>query len=132
MIEHFDVNRIIGIEVFDQRSAPFAWLPRKQKTWIFGIKRKAWHDEGFYQDGCYYEGYMGDSWEANAYTKEELMSRGYLVDSDNRVWHPPHATVYLESDCKVTKRFNTISETNEWVDELKKTSGKTFEIVIHG
>lgn len=131
-IEHFDVNRIIGIEAFDRTRASYEWLPKKQKTWIFGIKRNAWHDEGWYSHGCYYDGYMEDSWDATPYTKKELIDRGYLVDEDGQVWNRPYVKVYLEADCNVSQNFNTLEEASEWVDQLKATSGKTFETVIHG
>lgn len=128
--EHFDVNRIIGIKVVDKRESSYKWLPRKQKTFFFGLyKRDSWHSEGFYENGSYYEGYMGESWDTISHTKEELIEYGFIVDENNVVWSKPYATVYLEHECKVNKYFNTFDETIEWCEMVKSTSGKTFEFI---
>lgn len=130
MVEHFDISRIIGIEVFDKRRTSYRWLPEKQKTAFFGlIKRNSWHSAGFYSNGCYEECYESGCWDAHPETADSLIGQGYLVDHDETVWHKPFATVFLEADCKVTKKFNTLDEVNEWVEFLKTKSGKTFEIV---
>lgn len=130
--EHFDVSSIIGIEITDKRETSYRWLPKKQKTFFFGMwKRDAWHSEGFYDYGYYYEGYMGDSWDATPYTKEDLIMNGYIVDENNVVWRKPYATVYLRNKYEVTTYFNTFEDSIEWCENLKLKSGKKFEIVRH-
>jgi hypothetical protein len=129
-IEQFDVNRIIGITVYGERQSSYKWLPKKQKTTFFGlIKRNAWHSEGFYSNGCYKECYESGCWDATSSSKEWLIKSGYLVKADNTVWHRPYVTVYLESDYQVSNSFERIEQALEWVEDLKATSNKTFEIV---
>ena len=135
MEEHFDISRIIGIQIVDKRKTSIKWLPRKQKTTFFGlIKRNAWYEEGYYDNGHYTECYESGCWDATPSTKEQILGYGYLIDKDNiaTVWHRPYATVYLEHERRVTKSFTTFEETLSWAEELKATSGKTFEIVKHG
>jgi hypothetical protein len=124
MEQHFEVSRIIGIKIVDKWEASYRWLPCKQKTAFFGlIKRNAYHSEGYYESGCY---------EAASYTKDELIEYGYLVEfsiNNKGVYHRPYVTVYLEHECQVTKNFATFDEATQWAEELKATSGKTFEIV---
>lgn len=128
--EHFNVDTIIGMEVVDKRPTSYTWLPREQKTFFFGLfKRDSWHPEGFYENGCYYEGYMEDSWDATPYTKEELIEKGYIVDENNNVWRKPYATVFLMNKFEVSSDFNTFEEALEWCENVKLTSKKTFEIV---
>jgi hypothetical protein len=130
-IENFDINRIIGITVYGERKSSHEWLPRKQKKWFFGLFSRGWHSEGFYSHGCYQECYESGCWDATPSTAEWLNEYGYLVKADNTVWYRPYATVYLESDYQVSKKFNTLEEALEWVEDLKATSNKTFEIVKH-
>ena len=134
--EQFDVNRIIGIKISDKRKTSHRWLPKKQKTTFFGlVKRNAWHSEGFYFNGHYQECYESGCWDACPSTAESLRDYGYLVEWDSSrsfeqsVYHRPYVTIYLESEYQVNKPFNTLSEAQEWVEQLKSTSGKTFEIV---
>lgn len=128
-IDHFDVDRIIGITMYGKRPTSHKWLPAKQKTTFFGlIKRNAWHSEGFYSNGCYEECYESGCWDATPSTAESLRDYGYLVEGDG-VYYKPSVTVFLESKCQVSKTFETAEEARSWVDALKATSGKTFEIV---
>jgi hypothetical protein len=133
MEQHFDVSRIIGIKIVDKRETSHRWLPRKQKTAFFGlIKRNAYHSEGYYANGCYQEGYESGCWDAASYTKDELIEKGYLVEfsiNHKGVYHRPYVTVHLEHEHQVTKNFTTFDEATQWAEELKATSGKTFEIV---
>jgi hypothetical protein len=127
--EQFDVGRIIGVKIVGRSLTSYTWMPAKQKTTFFGlIKRNKWWSEGFYQCGCYQECYESGCWDACSYTAEELRRDGYIVES-GKVYSKPYVTVYLESEYQSTKRFNTEEEAKQWVDELKATSGKTFEII---
>jgi len=130
MEEHFDISRMIGIKIVDKRKSSTTWLPRKQKTAFFGlIKRKAWYSEGYYSNGHYRECYESGCWDATPSTRQQLLNYGYLVDNDKVVWNRPHVTVYLEHDHQVGKTFDTFENALSWAEELKATSGKTFEIV---
>lgn len=129
-IEQFDIDRIIGITICNETRTSHRWLPRKQKKWFFGLfKRNAWYEEGWYSNGHYQECYESGCWDATPCSKDSLISYGYLVKPDSTVWHRPYATVYLESDYQVRKDFGNLESAIQWVEELKATSKKTFEIV---
>lgn len=132
MEQHFDISRIIGIELSGITKTSYRWLPKKQKTFFFGlIKRNAWHAEGYYQNGCYEECYESGCWDASEYTAGELRDRGYIVDeSTSTVYHKAHVTVFLEGECKVSSSFDSESEATEWVSNLRRRSGKEFEVII--
>lgn len=132
MEQHFDISRIIGIELRGITKTSHRWLPKKQKTFFFGlIKRKAWHAEGYYQNGCYEECYESGCWDASEYTAEELRGYGYIVDeSTETVYNKPQVTIFMESDCKVYRNFDSESEATEWISDLRRRSGKEFEIII--
>ncbi len=36
MIDHINLDRIIGIRVYEEQGAAYRWLPAKQKTTFFG------------------------------------------------------------------------------------------------
>lgn len=134
--EQFDINRIIGVKIVDKQKTGHKWLPKKQKTAFFGlVKRNAWHSEGFYSGGHYQECYESGCWDACPSSAESLISYGYLVEWDGpnhteqTVYSKPYVTVYLESDYQTTRNFEKIEDAQAWVEELKATSGKTFEIV---
>lgn len=127
--EQFDINRIISVKVIDKRKTSHRWLPKKQKTTFFGlIKRNAWNSEGFYSNGHYQECYESGCWDACPSSVESLIDSGYIVDRQT-VYSKPYVTIYLESKYETTRVFETIEEAQTWVEELKATSGKTFEIV---
>jgi hypothetical protein len=129
MTEHFDIGRIIGITLVDRSKASWEWLPRKRKKILGIFNSKHWHPSGFYRYGCYEECYESGCWDSTPFTQDELEKSGYLVDSEKNVWNRPYVTIYLESDCKVTKRFDNTEEASLWVEKLKEDSGKKFEIV---
>lgn len=120
---HFDVNSIISIKIIDRRQSSFEFLPKKIVPRFFGLFQPTVYPEGFYDDGEY------DGWDPKVYSKEKLEGYGYIVDKDNTVWYRPYATVYLAHTYSITKEFFTLEEAREWVEELKKISGKTFEII---
>lgn len=131
MEQHFDISRIIGIELRGITKTSHRWLPKKQKTFFFGlIKRNAWHAEGYYQNGCYEECYESGCWDASEYTAEELRGYGYIVDeSTETVYNKPQVTIFMESDCKVYRNFDSESEATEWISDLRRRSGKDFEVI---
>ena len=130
MKTHFDIDRILLIRIYPEKRSHYSWLPRRQRRWFFGLfKKNDWQEEGFYSSGCYYEGYMGDNWEASPRTKIDLEKGGLLVKEDNTVWTKPSVTIYLEHEHSIYRSFETLEEAESWVEELKQTSTKVFEIV---
>lgn len=129
MQDHINVDRIIGIRIYDERGAAYKWLPAKQKTTFFGlIKLNKWYSEGFYAYGCYEEGYGDSSWDSSAYTESELIQRDYLVRGKD-VFHKPYVIVYLQDDISISKKFNTLHEAQSWVEQLKSKCKNQFEII---
>ena len=130
--EHFDVSRVIGLKVVGKRKSTYKWLYEKRKTALFGlIKLNSYYQAGYYQYGCYEECYESGCWEATAYSSYDLENSGYLVEGFDQVYNKPYVTVYLESDCQSTQKFNSNEEALEWAYRLKASTGKTFAIVIH-
>jgi hypothetical protein len=125
--EHFDVNEIIGIKFFPERDARYEWVEAtKEKRIFFGlIKTRSATPAGFLDTG---------SWDGAIYTEEKLIGYGYKVYTtderiNNRVTEKPYVRVYLSHELETHKKFETNEEALAWIDELKATSGKTFEIV---
>lgn len=130
--EHFDVNRIIGLKVVGKKKSTYRWLYEKRKTVFFGlIKLNSYYQPGYYRYGCYDECYESGCWPATAYSSEDLKQCGYLVEGFDQVYDKPYVTVYLESDCTSTQKFNSNEEALEWAEQLKASTGKSFAIVIH-
>jgi len=131
MQTQFNTSLISVIEVFEERCNHYTWLPRKQKTIFFGlIKRKKWHNEGWYSSGCYYEGYMGDSWDATPCSREDLEKMDYIVKNDKTVWHKPYVNVHLGPKEGVCKKFESYQEALSWAEKLRNQNGGNFEIVV--
>jgi hypothetical protein len=79
--------------------------------------------------GCYEEVYdLAGSWEASAYTAQELIQSGYLV-RDKVVYYKPYVNVYLQDDIQISKKFNSLQEAQEWVEQLKSKCTNEFEII---
>jgi hypothetical protein len=129
-IDHINLDRIIGIRVYEEQGAAYRWLPAKQKTTFFGlIKLNKWYSEGFYMYGCYEQDYdILGSWETNAYTAQELIQSGYLV-RDKVVYYKPYVNVYLQDNIEISKKFNSLQEAQEWVEQLKSKCTNEFEII---
>ena len=128
--DHINLDRIIGIRIYGERKASYSWLPAKQKTTFFGlIKLNKWHSEGFYDGGCYEQEYYGTgSWDAYAYSEQNLIEMDYLVRG-KIVYCKSSVNVYLQDDIEITKRFNSLKEAQGWVDQLKSKCKHEFEII---
>ncbi len=124
----FDISRVIGIWIFDKRESSYKWLPKKQKTFFFGLfKRNRFHSEGFYSHGHYEECYESGCFDATPTTKERLEKIDYIVDKDNKVWYKPYVLVDLESENQYKISFETIEEAKSWANEIEVKSGKNFQ-----
>lgn len=127
----FDIERVIGLSVVERSKTSYGWLPRKQKTLLFGlIKLNKYYPEGYYSSGCYEQCYESGCYEADSYSADELRKYGYIVnDIEKKVYNKPYVKVYLESEYNVTAKFETESEAEQWAQELKLKTGKNFEII---
>ena len=128
--ESFDINEIIGIKLTEEtESMSYEWVDAvPEKRIFFGlIKTKSATPAGFL-DLC--------SWKDAIYSAEELEAYGYKVYTtderiSSRVCRKPHVKIYLSHELTVEKVFETNQEAQAWIEELKSTSGKTFETVVH-
>lgn len=127
--EHFDINQIIGIKFHPERSAGYSWVEAEpEKRIFFGlIPWRYGRPAGFTDAGSPLQ------W---IYTEEDLKSYGYKVYSfderiNDRVCEKPYVVVYLAHELQISKKFETDSEAEEWVDQLKEKSGKSFEVIKH-
>ena len=120
----FDVNRVIGIKIYESEKLDYGWLPRKERpSRFFGLIKVSPFEEGFYSEGEYSE--------YGPRTKEKLEEYSYLINEKKEVWKKCNVTVYLESEYSVGLSFNTNQEGREWIENLKNESGKNFKIVIN-
>jgi len=130
IVDHINVNRIVGIRIHDKTTTIYKWLPAKQKTTFFGlIKLNKWYPEGFYEYGWYIENYSGIG-GGYAFTADQLSQRGYLIQ-DKDVFQKPYVKIYLQSDCTISKQFNSLQEAQVWVDQLKSKCKSEFEIITY-
>jgi hypothetical protein len=133
MEKHFDADRIVSIHITELRESRHKWLPRKQKTWFFGLlKRNSWYSEGYYESGHYMECYESGCWDAHAHSAKGLRDCGYIVDESTKtVYNKPHVAVHLEHKLSVSRSFDSNTEAYAWVSDLRKKSGKNFETVTY-
>lgn len=120
----FDVNRVIGIKIYKSEKSDWVWLPKKERpSRFFGLVKVPPFEEGFYSEGEYSE--------YGPRTKKKLEYYNYLINEKKEVWTKCSITVYLESEYTVGLSFDTDQEGREWVENLKKESGKDFKIIIN-
>lgn len=126
-IEYFDVNRIVSIVVCGERPVnEYEWREPSLIKKFFGLI-----NTGKFTEAGYYSKYGSNK---VPYTEEELRGYGYKVYSRNErintnVVNKAYVKVYLEHDNRVREKFETEDEMQQWVEKIKTTSGKTFEIV---
>jgi hypothetical protein len=125
--EHFDVNEIIRIKFFPEHDSRFEWVEATQEKRVFFglIKTRSATPAGFLDKG---------SFDGTIYSEGDLIDYGYKVYTtderiNNRVTEKPYVRVYLSHELETHKKFETDEQALEWINELKATSGKTFEIV---
>ena len=129
-IEHFDVSRIVSIELRKESSLEnFTWTESEPIKRFFGLIDTGRFTEAGWIDSKDYYPIM--------YTDDDLRGYGYKVyltseRLNERVCDKAYVKVYLTHDNEIVKRFETDSEAEEWIDLLKQKSGKTFETVIYG
>ena len=118
---HFDIDKIVKIKfVGKQEEERIRWVEPKPIKKFFGLYNTRRSTEGHFADfGSYLD---------TKYTERLLREYGYIVEG-KKVYRFPHVEVHFEHDDSVNKSFQTDSEALQWVEELKATSGKTFEII---
>lgn len=122
-----DVDKVIRIELIEPKLSSYKWLPKKQKTFLFGlIKRNRWNSEGFYRHGCYQECYESGCFDATPDSEKWLTKRGYYVYPDKSVWHPATVHVDLDHGVRSTIAFGNMDEAKEWISKLEEMCGKKF------
>lgn len=127
-VEHFDVDRIVSIYVCGEKAPEeLYWQEELTVKWFFGLLVWCKKPAGYYN---WY------TFSNIPYSEDELRAEGYKVYSQDerlvdRVVNKCYAKVYLEHENRIRAEFETEEEMLQWVDTLKATSKKTFEIVVY-
>lgn len=127
--EYFDVSRIISIYFRPETTCSnFYWEESKPIKRFFGLIYTGDLTEAGWRDNR--------DWKDIIYTEDEIRDYGYKVYSSDerineRVCHKAYVKVYLTHDNHVEQAFETDAEAEAWIELLKETSGKTFEVVTH-
>ena len=121
---HFDVDSVIAIKVV--KESPCEWFVWKDQT----VKKRWFSKPRIYPAGFHDE----SSYTELIWTKEELLERGYKVYGNdervnNRVCRKPYVIVYFGHKLDATHTFESDEMASDWIENLKLTSGKTFEII---
>jgi hypothetical protein len=129
MQEHFDPSQIIKIKFVPEWPTSFHWVEAKPEIRSFfglRVKQKA-TPAGFVDRG---------SFGRKFYSEEDLKRFGYLVYPwgeriNDRVCNKPYVLIYLKHEIQVQRTFETEKEALEWVESLKDSSGRDFEVITH-
>lgn len=125
--EYFNVDRIVSILYTPEKPAnEYFWVDPKPIKRFFGLI-----DTGKFTEAGWYTYYS-----SRPYTTEVLRSYGYIVyDTDERinerVCNKAMVKVYLTDDNIIEQSFDSNQKAEEWIELLKTTSGKTFEVATH-
>lgn len=127
--EYFDVSRIVSIHFTVERPAyKFYWVDSEPIKRFFGLINTGKFTE---------PGWVNQNdWDVIIYTDEELRNYGYKVYTtderiNERVCCFAHVKVYLTGDNTIEQVFKSNEEAEAWIELLKDTSGKTFEVAIY-
>ena len=144
---NFDVN-LIGKISFrpSYHNDTYKWrnetITRKYKKflwfkWENGLEIKP---EGFYEERTHHYDFDGDRKYYLHITEEYLIKCGYLIKEfgnhdgisyRKEVWSQAYVEVSLGYKSDIGNSFDTDQEAKDWIDKLKETSGKTFEVITH-
>jgi hypothetical protein len=115
--KYINVYSILRIEVEDQKSAGIWYKPERKN--IFGkIKPEYFYDYAHYPGGCVRVKYS-----------RATISKGYIIDSENGVYHKPKLTVVMSDERKHNKWFDTYAEALAHAEKLAVDSGLKYIIV---
>jgi hypothetical protein len=128
--EHFDPSQIVKIKFFPERPTSFHWVEAKPEIRSFfglRVKQKA-TPAGFVDKDSYFD--------RKFYSEEDLKRFGYLVYPwgeriNDRVCSKSYVTIYLKHEIQVHRSFETEKEALEWIESLKDSSGRDFEVISH-
>jgi len=128
--EYFDTSQIVKIKFFPERPSSFYWAEAKPEIrTFFGlvVKQEA-SPAGFIE--------RDSPFSPNFYSEEDLKRFGYLVYPwgeriNDRVCHTPYVTVYLKHEIQVTQHFETEKQASVWIEFLKSSAGKNFEVISY-
>ena len=127
--EYFDVSRIVSVYFTPEHpETKFYWQDRKPIKQFFGLI-----NTGRFTEAGWLNAYDCDE---VFYTEDEIRSYGYKVYSTNerineRICNKAYVKVYLTHDNTIGQKFETDAEAEAWIELLKQTSGKTFEVAIY-
>lgn len=128
--EHFDVDRIVSIFFKPEHTnKSYYWVDSKPIKKLFGLINTGLFSQAGWVDRS--------DWDNVIYTDDELRKYGYKVYStderinDHRVCNKAYVKVYLTHDNTIQQTFESDQKAEEWIELLKSTSGKTFEIAFY-
>jgi hypothetical protein len=144
----FDVNLISQINFRPSYcSDTYKWredelIPKYKKVLLFfkvgdGFEVKP---AGFYEERTHHYDFDGDRKYYLHITEEYLIKCGYLIKEfgnhdgisyRKEVWIRAYVEVSLGYKSAIGNSFDTDQEAKDWIDKLKETSGKTFEVITH-
>ena len=128
--EHFDPSQIVKIKFIPERPSSFYWEESKPEIRsFFGLRVKQKATPAGFADR--------DTWFGKKfYSEDEIKRFGYLVYPwgeriNDRVCHKPYVIVYLKHEIQVQRNFETGKEALKWIETLKVSSGRDFEVFSH-
>jgi hypothetical protein len=125
---HFDINSIIRINILGRRETSYGWLPKKQKTFFFGLfKRNSFYSEGFYENSDYLNFFDSDG---IAYSENDLIGYGYQVDPDKSVWEKPYISIIMKNKDSIQIKFESLEEARNYVKEIEEKSEIKFHVIL--
>lgn len=118
---HFDVSQITCLKYVPQTKKEWiCWVDSKPIYKFFGlIKTNKMTKEGFEDFSTY---------GRKIKPKEELISDGNIVIG-KEVFSKPKVVIYFRNKAELVNVFNEQEDALEWIEQLKITSGKTFEVI---
>lgn len=139
---HFDVNLISKIRLIPsklQKDYIWKWettTPKYKRIFFFfkirdGVEIKP---SGFYKNVY---GYHNNQYRSSLISEEYIKYNHFIIkdskypNDGKEVWSKTHVEVSLSHGTVINKSFDTDEEGKEWVEKLKKMSGKMFEVIIY-
>ena len=124
---HFDVSEIVGIRLRPESDSHFVWRDARPKKKFLGIFTTQRALPAGFEDMR--------SWDDDRYSAEYLVERGYKYYPDRvqyQIVNKAVAIVYFNNHkYELSQAFESNEEMTQWAEQLKATSGKTFEIIVH-
>ena len=118
---HFDVNKVVTIKYIPEQVCTWMkWVESQPIKKFFGL---------FYTGKFSPAGWIDNSeYNPKIYSETDLIKKDYLV-KDYVVYRKSKVKITLTNNEELFKTFNTQEECMSWIEDLKDTTGKTFEII---